>query len=99
MIRTVKLDIRKGEYLSDALRRHGKENIPTRVILNKVLPGLGATYCEIMSPRSSIIIEPNVPVIVGKMEKHKNLLVFTAVSRLMRWRAISANIPAAARSW
>lgn len=25
MIRTVKLDIRKGEYLSDALRRHGKE--------------------------------------------------------------------------
>ena len=74
MIRTVKLDIRKGEYLSDALRRHGKENIPTRVILNKVLPGLGATYCEIMSPRSSIIIEPNVPVIVGKMKKHKNLL-------------------------
>ena len=74
MIRTVKLDIRKGEYLSDALRRHGKENIPTRVILNKVLPGLGATYCEIMSPRSSIIIEPNVPVIVGKMGKHKNLL-------------------------
>lgn len=74
MIRTVKLDIRKGEYLSDALRRHGKENIPTRVILNKVLPGLGATYCEIMSERSSIIIEPNVPVIVGKTEKHKNLL-------------------------
>lgn len=74
MIRTVKLDIRKGEYLSDALRRHGKENIPTRVILNKVLPGLGATYCEIMSPRSSIIIEPNVPVITGKMQKHDNLL-------------------------
>lgn len=74
MIRTVKLDIRKGEYLSDALHRHGKENIPTRVILNKVLPGLGATYCEIMSPRSSIIIEPNVPVIIGKKEKHKNLL-------------------------
>lgn len=74
MMRTVKLDIRKGEYLSDALRRHGKENIPTRVILNKVLPGLGATYCEIMSPRSSIIIEPNVPVIIGKMEKHANLL-------------------------
>lgn len=74
MIRTVKLDIRKGEYLSDALHRHGKENIPTRVILNKVLPGLGATYCEIMSPRSSIIIEPNVPVIIGKKEKHSNLL-------------------------
>ncbi|MCD8267331.1 MAG: hypothetical protein LUD46_01910 [Parabacteroides sp.] len=74
MIRTVNLDIRKGEYLSDALRRNGKENIPTRVILNKVLPGLGATYCEIMSERSSIIIEPNVPVIVGKTEKHKNLL-------------------------
>ena len=74
MIRTVNLDIRKGEYLSDALHRHGKENIPTRVILNKVLPGLGATYCEIMSERSSIIIEPNVPVIVGKTEKHKNLL-------------------------
>ena len=96
MIRTVKLDIRKGEYLSDALRRHGKENIPTRVILNKVLPGLGATYCEIMSPRSSIIIEPNVS---GRWRNIRTCWVFTAVSRLMRWRAISANIPAAARSW
>ena len=37
-------------------------------------PGLGATYCELTSPRKSIIIEPNVPVIVDKAKKHKHTL-------------------------
>lgn len=49
--------------------------IPSNVILNKTLPGLGATYSEIeVAKRHSIIIEPNVPVILGKKEQHKNIL-------------------------
>ncbi len=38
------------------------------------LTGIGATYSEIKAQRHSIIIEPNVPVIIGKCnsDKHKN---------------------------
>ena len=49
--------------------------IETNTILDKTVPGCGATTCEINMPRHSIIIEPNVPVIIGKEEKnaqHKN---------------------------
>ena len=53
--------IRKGEYFADALKRAGKDFIPTNCIINKLLPGLGATHCELTAPRKSIIIEPNVP--------------------------------------
>lgn len=49
--------IRKGEYFADALKRAGKEFIPTNCIINKLLPGLGATHCELIAPRKSIIIE------------------------------------------
>ena len=66
--------IRKGEYFADALKRAGKEFIPTNCIINKLLPGLGATHCELIAPRKSIIIEPNVPVIESKAKKHKNAL-------------------------
>lgn len=47
--------------------------IPTNTILYKTLTGLGATYGELKADRNSIIIEPNVPVIVGKCNdpKHK----------------------------
>lgn len=33
--------------------------IPNNILLNKVLTGWGATYCEIKSPRHSIILVPN----------------------------------------
>lgn len=48
--------------------------IPTNVILNKTVTGCGATYTEIKTPRNSIIVEPNRPVIYGKerQEKHKD---------------------------
>jgi len=64
------IKINKGQYLTDVL-----PVIPTNTILNKTLTGLGATYGEIEADRHSIIIEPNVPVIVGKMKdpKHKNI--------------------------
>ena len=63
------IDIKKGQYLSDIMKF-----IPENAIISKTLPGIGATYCEIMSERNSIIIEPNVPVIIGKREKHPNIL-------------------------
>ena len=43
--------------------------IPTNSIINKTVTGCGATYAEINAPRHSVIIEPNVPVIEGKLKK------------------------------
>jgi hypothetical protein len=51
--------------------------IPSNAIINKTLPGLGATTCEINAKRHSIIIEPNVPVIEGKQEMHPEILGVT----------------------
>lgn len=56
----------KGDYL--------KEPIPVNAIIYKKVTGIGATTIEIASERNSIIIEPNTPVIEGKIKKHPNLL-------------------------
>lgn len=40
--------------------------IPSHAIINKCLTGLGITYLELHSERDSIVVEPNVPVIVSK---------------------------------
>ena len=69
----VKAILRKGEWLLDALKRIGHSMIPSNVILSKTLTGLGATHSEIHSKRNSIIIEPNVPVILGKLNDNDNL--------------------------
>jgi len=53
------------------------DEIPSNAIINKALPGLGATTCEINSKRHSIVIEPNVPVIEGKQQKHPEILGVT----------------------
>ncbi len=71
MLRERIIRIDEGEYLSDALKREGFSALPTHCVINKMLPGLGATYCELTAARKSIIIEPNVPVIVDKAKKHK----------------------------
>ena len=71
---TEEILIHKGEWLTDALRRQGYQHIPTNVILDKTLTGLGATYTELHSKRNSIIIEPNVPVILEKTEGHPEWL-------------------------
>ncbi|MDR1936923.1 MAG: hypothetical protein LBQ73_00305 [Tannerellaceae bacterium] len=81
MLQEMIISIREGERLSDALKRRGYNGLPSNCIIDKTLPGLGVTYCELMSDRDSIIVEPNVPVIKGKMEKHKNVLgVYSGVS-------------------
>ena len=72
-ISILKATLKKGEWLLDALKRLGHSMIPSNCILNKTLTGLGATHSEIHSKRSSIIIEPNVPVILGKLDDNENL--------------------------
>ncbi len=59
------LKIDRGQFLSDIITE-----IPTNTILNKTITGCGATTLEINASRDSIIIVPNVPVIVGKKAKH-----------------------------
>ena len=56
--------ISKGQKLSDIMPQ-----IESNINLAKKFPGIGATYLEIHSPRPSILIEPNVPVIQGKCAK------------------------------
>jgi hypothetical protein len=48
--------------------------IPSNTIIDKTICGCGATWLEIHSKRNSIIIEPNVPVIIGKMLKHPQII-------------------------
>ena len=72
MTKTINISVNelgKVQYLTEVLPQ-----IPTDTILYKKLTGLGATYGEIKAKRNSIIIEPNVPVIIGKCNdpKHRN---------------------------
>lgn len=61
------ITISKGQHLADVYPL-----IETNTILNKRLSGVGATHCEIIAPRHSIIVVPNVPIITCKVEKHKD---------------------------
>ena len=75
IVRDVKID--KGSWLSDVMKE-----IPTNTILNKVMTGCGATTLEINAARHSIIIEPNVPVIIGKKAQHDFLFaVYEGMTR------------------
>jgi len=69
-MRTKHISIAKNQFLTDVL---SNKEIPQNTILNKTLTGLGATYSEIDAKRHSIIIEPNVPVIRGKMKQYKDV--------------------------
>ena len=63
------ITLAKGQYLSDVM-----DKIPSNCILSKRIPGCGATTLELDTNRSSIIVVPNVPVIVSKCNKYDNLL-------------------------
>jgi hypothetical protein len=70
------LPIKQGQNLEQALDEAGYENIPSNVVLDKILPGLGATHSEIKAKRHSVIIEPSLPVIIGKVIKHADIYLF-----------------------
>ena len=61
--------LNKNQYLSEVM-----DKIPSNCILSKRIPGCGATTLELNTNRSSIIVVPNVPVIVSKCKKYPNLL-------------------------
>ena len=63
------ITLKDGQYLSDVM-----ECIPSNCILSKRIPGCGATTLELETNRSSIIVVPNVPVIISKCHKYENLL-------------------------
>ena len=71
---TEEIKIYKGEWLSGALKRNSYKHIPSNITLDKTLTGLGATHTELHSKRNSIIIEPNIPVILEKTKEHPNWL-------------------------
>ena len=68
-MQTEEIKIHNGEWLTDALKRQGYENIPSNVILDKTLTGLGATHTELHSNRNSIIIEPMFPLSLKKQKE------------------------------
>lgn len=49
----------------------GLQQIPANCILYKSIPGIGATYSEILARRHSIIMLPHVSIIRNKHEKYK----------------------------
>ncbi len=75
------ITINKGQKLMD-LPQSIFPHIPSNHIIFKNITGIGATTMEILDlTRHSIIIEPNVPVIIGKEKKHPEILgVYRRVS-------------------
>ena len=70
-LEVVELNISKGEYLSEALKRQGYPMLPSNAIINKVMTGTGATYMELnpkLSPRNSIVIEPYRSAVENKVQ-------------------------------
>jgi hypothetical protein len=74
MKKIIILNIKFKQTLGDCLVvKFGKPHLPTNTIVYKNVTGIGATYSEIHALRNSVIIEPNVPVIIGKIKKHKQI--------------------------
>jgi hypothetical protein len=66
--------IDKGQYLSE-IEPFKSIGIPTNTVVDKTLPGLGATQREItFEKRNSIVAVANTPPIEGKQIKHPNIL-------------------------
>lgn len=94
-MKIIRAIIKKGEKLFSALKRIQYNNIPSNVVLDKTLTGIGATYGELHSHRHSIIIEPNVPVIQQKTDEHKNLqplAVYAKCTECKNKKYLSANV-------
>ena len=63
------LVLKNGTYLSEAIDR-----LPSGII-DKKIPGIGATTCELDSPRNSVIVEPFKAVASSKAFNHNALYV------------------------
>ena len=66
-----------AEFLSEAI-----SEIPSNCLFNKGVTGCGGTYLEIISNRDSIILVPNVNLVINKTNQHSNLIgVYGEVSK------------------
>ncbi|GAA4100481.1 hypothetical protein [Mucilaginibacter panaciglaebae] len=63
-MKTKLIDLPKGKKIS-----HIMNFLPSNALINKTIPGCGATHAEIYCERHSLIAFPNVPVIIGKVAK------------------------------
>ena len=55
-LEVVELNISKGEYLSEALKRQGYPMLPSNAIINKVMTGTGAvSYTHLTLPTNSLV--------------------------------------------
>ena len=79
------LTISKGETLLDLYKREGypDNGTPTNRIIEKIEPGIGATYAELECKRNSVITEPAVPVIIGKTEGTDYLGIYEKTTKKM----------------
>lgn len=59
-----------GQYVPDLY----PEGIDSKIILNKGIPGIRATTCELEAPRHSIIVVPSQPIVGIKQEKYPQIL-------------------------
>lgn len=67
-MRKLEIKISKGQMLCDIM-----DSIKSNTIIEKTLCGIGATTLELKSERNSIIVEPNIPVITGKMQYYPTI--------------------------
>ncbi|MEE1945065.1 hypothetical protein VRU48_08100 [Pedobacter sp. KR3-3] len=70
-LKTIEVTAKIGQRIIDLPEL---KPLPNNAIIYKARTGLGATYSEINSDRHSFIIEPNVPVIMGKVQEHNSNL-------------------------
>lgn len=75
-LETKEVPLEKGQWLKDALLIIGVDCIPSNVLLDKTITGIGATSLELSCTRHSIIIEPTLPVIQDKAQGNPYLPVY-----------------------
>ncbi|MEJ5143852.1 hypothetical protein [Sphingobacterium sp. MYb388] len=85
-MKTTTIKLKKDTYLS--------KPVPTNTIFCKNLTGIGATHIELnVAQRNSIIIEPNVPVIIGKTKGRKGVLgVYEGVNKVHIEKYLRGNV-------
>lgn len=59
----------QAKFLSDVI-----DTIPANCLFDKGITGCGGTTLEIKSKRNSLILVPNVNLILNKIEAHENLI-------------------------
>lgn len=56
-------------FLSEAI-----STIPSNCLFNKGVTGCGGTHLEIISDRNSIILVPNINLVLSKTKQHNHLI-------------------------